>query len=144
MADTKDKESQAQDLLQQPVLARLATASPKSLQPHVVPVWFMWDGSCIWISAFSSTRKVKELQANPNCAVLIEPKDPVDGMLQAVLFEGQAELVGEPRSLVAEISGRIYARYVGEEGLKSAEIQSWMVDPENRLVKLKPTRRLIW
>ena len=42
-------------------LDRLATANPRTLQPHVVPVWFWWDGTSLWISAFSSTRKVKEL-----------------------------------------------------------------------------------
>jgi len=35
MADTNpDQEAQAHDLLQQPVLARLATAAPGILQPH--------------------------------------------------------------------------------------------------------------
>ena len=68
-----EKEQHVQALLAEPVLARLATANPKTLQPHVVPVWFLWDGSSLWISAFVSTRKVKDLLKNPRCAVLIEP-----------------------------------------------------------------------
>jgi nitroimidazol reductase NimA-like FMN-containing flavoprotein (pyridoxamine 5'-phosphate oxidase superfamily) len=51
-------------LLQEKVLARIATANPVTNQPHVVPVWFLWDGASIWISAFESTRKVKELKKN--------------------------------------------------------------------------------
>jgi nitroimidazol reductase NimA-like FMN-containing flavoprotein (pyridoxamine 5'-phosphate oxidase superfamily) len=129
-------------LLDQPVLARLATAQGKSLQPHVVPVWFLWDGDNLWISVFSSTRKLKDLLSNPQCAVLIEPRD-VDG-LQAVLFEGRADVLAEPRRLVRDISLRIYTRYMGEEGVKDAEPQSWANDPENRLIRLAPSKVFAW
>ena len=48
-------------VLAEPVLARLATTDPKTMQPHVVPVWFMWDGASVWISSFVSTRKIRGL-----------------------------------------------------------------------------------
>ena len=41
--------------LAEAILARLATANPKTCQPHAVPVWFLWDGESAWISAFTST-----------------------------------------------------------------------------------------
>ena len=78
-----EKKAEALALLEQPVLARLGTAARRTLQPHVVPVWFLWDGESVWISAFSSTRKVRDLLGNLRCAVLIEPKEPQK--LQAVL-----------------------------------------------------------
>ena len=139
-----DKEQLAQALLTEPVLARLATANPKTLQPHVVPVWFLWDGSSVWISAFVSTRKVKDLLKNPRCAVLIEPVLLQGNPLQAVLLEGTAELIHEPAPLVAEMSERIYAKYMGPEGVLAPEPQSWKQDPENRLVRLTPERRMVW
>jgi len=139
-----ERKQQIQDLLAEPVLARLATADPQTLQPHVVPVWFLWDGSDLWISAFVSTRKVKELLKNPRCAVLIEPAQPKGRPLQAVLLEGAAELICEPSELVAQMSERIYAKYLGPEGVLAAEPQSWTSDPENRLVKLTPARQMAW
>ena len=139
-----DKEQHMEKLLAEPVLARLATANPATLQPHVVPVWFLWDGSSLWISAFVSTRKVKDLLKNPRCAVLIEPAQAKDSPLQAVLMEGSAELIQEPGTLVAEMSERIYAKYMGPEGVLAAEPQSWKSDPENRLVKLTPQRQFAW
>ena len=129
-------------LLDQPVLARLATARAGTLQPHVVPVWFLWDGDNLWISAFSSTRKLKDLLGNPLCAVLIEP--PEVDKLQAVLFEGRADVLAEPRRLVRDISLRIYTRYMGEQGVLEAEPQSWANDPENRLVRLAPLKVMAW
>jgi len=137
-----DKKELIETLLAQPVLARLGTANPKTNQPHVVPVWFLWDGEFIWFSAFSSTRKARDLARNPRCSVLIEPEKA--GELQAVLFEGAAELIDHSTEQVCEMSLRIYTRYMGEEGAQAAEPQSWAVDPENRLVRLTPTHIYAW
>jgi nitroimidazol reductase NimA-like FMN-containing flavoprotein (pyridoxamine 5'-phosphate oxidase superfamily) len=138
--ENQDKQALVNALLAQPVLARLATANPLTLQPHVVPVWFWWDGESVWISAFNSTRKVKDLQKNLRCAVLIEPPTETPG-LRGVLFEGEAELIANPDPRVAQIAATIYKLYVGEEGMKDPEVQSWVVDPENTIVHLKPEKK---
>lgn len=138
---------QINDFLQHPLIARLATAVPSRdeseyPQPHNVPVWFYWDGSCIWISAFQSTRKVKEVKRNPYIAVLIDVEQAIDGA-SAVLLEGKSEWITEP-VLVQEMSRLIYTRYMGEDGVKAAEPQSWIVDPENSIIKLRPGHIYSW
>jgi PPOX class probable F420-dependent enzyme len=130
-------------VLAEPVLARLATTNPETLQPHVVPVWFMWDGASVWISSFESTRKIRELKHNPQGAVLIESRHE-GGKLTAVLLEGTVELVSEPRELVRELASRIYVRYLGADGVQGSEPQSWLKDPENVLIKLTPKRIISW
>ena len=132
------------ELLNQSGLARLATANPTTYQPHVVPLWYWWDGESVWVSGFSSTRKFRELMANSNCAILIEPSDLKNSKLQAVLFEGQAEVIRQDRLKIMEISRRIYLRYLGEEGIKDPEPQSWIHDPENMVVQLKPAKIMAW
>ncbi len=145
MAEVKknDRKSLIEAVLAEPVLARLATTNPKTLQPHVVPVWFMWDGASVWISSFVSTRKIRELEHNPQGAVLIESKQEA-GKLTAVLLEGPVELVSEPREVVSEVAHRIYVRYLGPQGVQDPEPQSWLHDPENLLVKLTPKRIISW
>jgi nitroimidazol reductase NimA-like FMN-containing flavoprotein (pyridoxamine 5'-phosphate oxidase superfamily) len=138
-----DRKALIEAVLAEPVLARLATTNPKTMQPHVVPVWFAWDGEYVWISSFVSTRKIRELRINPRGAVLIESKQE-GGKLQAVLLEGQVELVTQPRQLVSEIANRIYIRYLGIEGVKDPEPQSWLKDPENLLIKLTPEKIISW
>ena len=137
-----DKKDIIEELLAQPVLARLATANIKTGQPHVVPVWFMWDGTYIWISAFSSTRKVRDLVNNPRASVLIEPKET--DKLQGVLFEGPVELISQPPELVSSLSVHIYVRYLGVEGTQAAEPQSWANDPDNRIIRLTPRHIAAW
>ena len=131
-----------QALLSKPLLARLATANPITLQPHVVPVWFSWDGESIWISAFSSTRKVKDVIKNPRIAVIIDTGDEIPPP-RAVLMEGKAEILTDPQT-VQKWSSTIYTHYMGDDGVKAPEPQSWIVDPENTIIKLTPEKVYIW
>ncbi len=139
-----DRQAQITGLLDQPVLARLATSNPKTHQPHVVPLWYLWDGESIWVSGFGSTRKFKDLNANPKCAILVEPDCPKESKLQAILFEGNAEVIQKDRKLIEQKSTQIYLRYLGEEGTKESEPQSWIHDPQNLVVRLKPAHVFAW
>lgn len=128
--------------LDQPLLARMATASPETVQPHVVPVWYLWDGQSIWVHGHSSTRKFRELAANPRCSMVVDHAD--SGLdYWAVLLEGQAELITDP-ALVAPVAERIYTRYIGVEGAHDPVPQSWIHDAESSLLKLTPARVVSW
>jgi PPOX class probable F420-dependent enzyme len=123
-------------------LARLATCNPHTLQPHVVPVWYEWDGESIWISSFHSTRKVGELKRNPLASLIIDIGEPGE-VQKAVLIEGTAELITDPDQGVAR-GQHIYSRYLGEQGALAPEPQSWLHDPQHLLIKLTPQRIYTW
>lgn len=127
------------ELLARPVLARLGTANPETSQPHVTPVWFLWDGEYLYISAFISTRKAREATANPRISVLIDIEKPT----QAVVLEGTADVLSDPTQ-VAPLSEAIYAQYVGQEEVKKDPYQSWVHDAENRVLRLKPEKAFAW
>ena len=143
----KFTKAQIDTFLSKPILARLATAvpskqDPTNVQPHNVPVWYIWDGEAVWISAFQSTRKAKEAKRNPFIAVLVDVAQAVQG-LSAVLLEGRCEVILEPE-IVQDMSRRIYTHYMGEEGVKEVAPQSWIIDPENALIKLVPQKIFTW
>lgn len=129
--------------LQAPNLARLATADPKTCQPHVVPVWFGWDGASLWISSYSNTRKIKELKANPNCSILIDIAEK-DGVSWGILMEGQAELIREPKDWLRKQILWVYEKYLGPQGVLAPEPQEWVYDPHSLLVKLSPKKIMTW
>jgi general stress protein 26 len=131
-----------QAFLREPLIARLASCNPVTLQPHVVPVWYEWDGESIWISSFRSTRKVRELQANPLASLVID-RDERGGPAVGVIFEGPVEFVTDPQTGI-ERGGQIYARYLGEEGAQEDEPQSWLHDPEHLLLRMVPARVYAW
>ena len=129
--------------LDQAILARFATATPETHQPHVVPVWFLWDGEVVWITSFKNTRKVRELRRNARCAMVIDTERNAYGV-SAVLFEGEAELLTEPRAFVQEMATRIYTRYLGSDGVLAHDPQSWIHNPDNLIIKLKPGKTHTW
>jgi PPOX class probable F420-dependent enzyme len=130
------------DFLAKAHLARLATCNPNTLQPHVVPVWYEWDGEFIWISSFRSTRKVREIEQNPLVSLAIDiPSE--DNQAPGVLFEGTAELITDP-ALGVERGTRIYTRYLGPQGVLEPEPQSWLHDPEHLIIRLDPQRVYVW
>jgi hypothetical protein len=113
------------------------------MQPHVVPVWFEWDGENLWISSFSSTRKNRDLARNPYAAAVID-EAPSGVENWAVIFEGPVELVTEPKDFLYQKTEAIYRRYLGAEGVLASDPQSWIRDPENTLIKLTPTKTRSW
>ncbi|RPI30658.1 MAG: hypothetical protein EHM70_13350 [Chloroflexota bacterium] len=130
-------------MMSKPLLARIATANPKTHSPHVVPVWFLWDGKSIWISTFRSTRKVRELQENPKCSIVVD--DAKNGEEnEGVIMEGDAELVSQPCELVQDMATRIYSRYLGPKGVLAPDPQSWIHDPDNLLIRLTPRKVYSW
>jgi hypothetical protein len=58
-------------------------------------------------------------------------------------MEGQCEWILEP-GIVQEMSRRIYTLYMGEDGVQAEDPQSWIVDPENSIIKLTPSRIYTW
>lgn len=129
--------------LTRPLLARIATVDPQTMQPHVVPVWYLWDGKEIWVSGYRSSRKFRELELNKKCAIVIDDGDE-NHEFSGVLLEGEAVLVTEPRSLVEDMSTKIYIRYLGEQGVLEPEPQSWIHDAENVLFRMLPTETYTW
>ncbi len=126
------------ELLQQPLIARMATADLNG-QPHVVPVWFGWDGTTLWISSYSNTRKVGELEKNPKISVVIDVAKE-NGENKGVIFEGSVELIKGPREFLREKFVWIYTRYLGPKGVLAEEPQSWIEDPHNLIIKLTPNK----
>jgi general stress protein 26 len=72
--------------------------------PHVMPVWGVWLDDAVWFSSSTSSRRVRNLRAEPRCALATNnPWEPV-------VVEGVAEVVGD-RALIAtflEHSNRKY------------------------------------
>jgi PPOX class probable F420-dependent enzyme len=127
--------------LAEPILARIATVRPDG-RPHVVPVWYWWDGTSIYIDTPPSFVKAKNLMHNPNCAIAV---DVTEGGLRfkAVILEGQVELIREKR-FAFDIIDRIYTKYLGEEGVKSATPQRMIHESDHVIIKMTPNRVLTW
>lgn len=62
-------------------------------RPHLVPVWFWWDGATILVFSLPHTQKIRNIQHNPVVMVALESANQGN---EIMLMEGHAELVTDP------------------------------------------------
>ena len=115
----------------------LGTVRPDG-RPHLVPVWFSWDGTSVLIFSQPNTQKTRNLRANPNVFLAV---DDTRGGDDVALIEGTAELLAEPTS-----AGN-YPAYFAKYATPIAQFD-WtaegMAADYSQPIRVTPTRFLGW
>ena len=116
--------SWAEERLTRSVAYWLATTRPDG-RPHVMPVWCLWDDGALWFSSSVGSRKVRNLRADPRCAVT------TDEAMQPVVVEGRATFVTEPDRLrrVIELENAKYGTELDVAFLDPAVNATVRIDP---------------
>jgi Pyridoxamine 5'-phosphate oxidase len=79
---------------------RVATAS--ELGPHLTPLWYVWDGTALWLTSIVSSQRWADLSRDPRVAVLVDAGEDY-AELRGVELRGRVETVGEaPRTGLPE------------------------------------------
>ena len=127
-------------ILRDEPVAWLSTARPDG-RPHLIPIWFWWDGTSIYMETPPTFVKAKNLVRNPQCAISV---DVTEGGLRfkAVVLEGPVELIAD-RQFILDMVTRIYTKYLGVEGAQSPTPQR-MINSEHVIIKLTPAKVLTW
>ncbi len=112
-------ETFARTVIDKARVARLATADDKG-QPHLVPVVFVFDQESFFIPLdekskrvrLGKLRRVRNIQENPNVALLIDEYSDDWRKLFFVMILGKASIIGnEQRKLLARAHKLLYAKY---------------------------------
>src|SRR4026209_640498 len=74
----------------------LSTVRPDGA-PHLVPIWFWWDGEALLVFSKPAAPKVRTLRARPS--VMLALGDAEDGF-DVGLMRGRAELLDRPTAEV--------------------------------------------
>ena len=69
----------------------LSTVRPDG-RPHLVPVWFLWDGATILIFSKPANQKIRNLRHSPAVMLALDTADEGEDV---VLIEGRAELLDD-------------------------------------------------
>ena len=103
-------------------IARLATIGQDGY-PHVTPLWYYWDGKCVYFALTRNRRPFKHLNRDPRCSVAIDMDErPLMGMrsnlAKAVIITGDAELaeVGSGKTVRIE-AGPWQGEYTPEQAV---------------------------
>jgi len=74
--------------------------------PHAAPVWGIWDEAVFVFSTGDSSRKHKNLVANPRCAVALDLGE------ESLVVNGSAAFLGRSgEPVLAPVSARYQAKY---------------------------------
>jgi PPOX class probable F420-dependent enzyme len=115
----------------------LSTVRPDG-GPHLIPIWFSWDGREILVASKPGAQKVRNLRSNPTVMLALgEAEDDFD----VGLVEGRAELVDEPASTALPAAHLAkYERQMAEIGLSADEFLATY----SQVIRIRPTRFLPW
>ena len=126
--------------LARPLLARLATSDQD--RPRVLPMWYWWDGTDLWMETSPTFANARILRRNPHAAVTVD--ESIGGFgLRAVLMRGSVQLIESPHSVVMTTVDRIYSRYL-TAAERASETGQAMLESGHLLIRLTPERIISW
>ena len=84
--------SRVDSLLDRETVVWLSSVRPDG-RPHLIPIWFLWDGEAVLFASKPHACKVANLRENADCMLAIG--DP-DADFDVALIEARAELASMP------------------------------------------------
>jgi PPOX class probable F420-dependent enzyme len=137
-AETRlDPAARIDRLLASEPIVWLSTVRPDGT-PHLVPIWFSWDGERLFVASKPEARKVRNLRQNPKVMLALgEPDEDFD----VGLVEAEAEL---PTATTAELlpAGH-FEKYRDRMAMIGLDEATYVRDYSQPIL-IKPTRFLPW
>jgi PPOX class probable F420-dependent enzyme len=134
---SNSKDAHIDERLRKEPIIWLSTVRPDG-RPHMIPVWFFWDGEAITIYSQPNNQKMRNLQQNTNVTLALNTADDGDDV---VIVEGKAELLGKSAQTMNNPS------YVEKYDTLIKDMKS---DPEemaaaySEVIRVTPTRFISW
>jgi hypothetical protein len=108
---------------------RVATASPQG--PHLTALWYVWDGTALWLTSIVGSQRWTDLERDPRVAVLVDTGEGY-AELRGAELRGTVEFVGEvPRTGTPDPRldepERLFARkYAGSDTMHHDGRHAWL------------------
>ncbi|KAA1394257.1 pyridoxamine 5'-phosphate oxidase family protein [Aeromicrobium ginsengisoli] len=119
---------------------RVATVTADG-RPHVMPMWFVWDGTSVWLNSIVKSQRWTDLTRDPHVAVVIDAGHEFYE-LRGVEVQGTIEVVGDvPRTEQHE------PELVRPEALMASKYTSsdeFRPDGRHAWLRITPTKLVSW
>jgi PPOX class probable F420-dependent enzyme len=86
---SQERDAHIDQRLRSDLIMWIGTVRPDG-RPHLVPVWFVWDGKEVVIFSRPGSRKVRNIRENPHVVLAL---DDTKGGEDVISIEGEAELL---------------------------------------------------
>lgn len=127
------------ELLNDRRVACLATENAEGFI-HLTAVWYLFDGSHLYVATSSGTAKARNLRERPKASLMVDIRDTVGA--RGVTAMGRAEVLTGEESL--KWNRAIHERYLSEEALKDPRIGPVFAQWDDITIRLKPARFVAW
>jgi hypothetical protein len=118
---------------------RVASIGPDG-KPHVSALWYVWDGTALWLSSLSHSQRWANLMRAPQVSVLIDSGEAYLE-LKGVELVGTVEVVGEvPRTSARDAELDEPERLFGEKYSGG----TFTADGRHAWLRLVPDKILSW
>ena len=134
---TNPKNAHADERLRKETVIWLSTVRPNG-RPHLVPVWFFWDGTTILIFSQPNAQKVRDIRHNSSVMLALDTAQEGDDV---VLIEGDAVLL-DPASVNATQSAyaQKYESWMQRMGSNAEALAKEYSQP----IRVIPTKFISW
>lgn len=129
------------DFLAEQMIVSVATVGPRG-RPHLVPLWYVTDGSTLRGWTYAKSQKARNLKRDPRATLQVD-----DGVqyheLRGAMLECDVDMESDP-DRVAEYGLALFARYAGGE--LGDEVRAMVAGQAPKRVGLtfRPTRVVTW
>ncbi len=112
-------------------LCRVATAG-RDGHPHVSALWFVWDGTALWLNSLTRSRRWTDLARDPRTSVIVDEGGTDFLRLRGVELLGRVEAVGEaprrgePLEALIEPERLFAAKYAGGGDFRYDGRHAWL------------------
>ena len=107
-------------------------------RPHLVPVWFLWDGQTILIFSQPSNQKMRNLKHNPHVMLALEA---LNGGEDIVMIEGDATI--EQSAPDQQTLADYNAKYGEEMQAMNTDLEKMRKD-YSEVIRIRPTKFISW
>ena len=107
-------------------------------RPHLVPVWFVWDGESVTIFSQPNNQKIRNIRANQNVFLALEAANEGEDV---AILEGTAEFI------TMDATAPIQPAYMGKYQESITEM-GWtpesMMASYSQPIRVTPTKLIAW
>jgi hypothetical protein len=100
-------------------------------RPHNSPLWFVWDGSALWLNSIVKSQRWTDVTRNPNVSIVVDAGHGFGELRGAELIGrldpvGEAPRTTEPNTQLAEPERMFAEKYGGSSTFQADGRHAWL------------------
>lgn len=112
--------------------------------PDIVPMWFIYDGTTIWMRTYARSQKAVNARRDPRCCAVVEVGDRYP-QLRGVQVTGRV-IVSDDIDRICWVAARLLVKYEGVEAQHLPDLERAYRDqaPKQVAFELRPESIASW